>query len=62
MKKLLLLLLFIPFVSSDSKSDLKVDGKIEQTFTNYVEYWSDGNFDKIVNDIYGAYYITKIAL
>ena len=45
MKKLILLLLFIPIISCDSKSDLKVDSTIEQTFTNYVEYWSDGDFD-----------------
>ena len=57
MKKLILLLLFIPIISCDSKSDLKVDSTIEQTFTNYVEYWSDGDFDKIVNDIYGVPFV-----
>ena len=57
MKKLILLLLFIPLVSCDSKSDLKVDSTIEQTFTNYVEYWSDGDFDKIANDIYGVPFV-----
>ena len=56
MKKLLFLFL-IPLVSCDSKNDLKVDSTIEQTFTNYVEYWSDGNFDKIVNNIYGVPFV-----
>ena len=57
MKKLTLLLLLIIFFSCDSKSDLKVDNAIEQTFSNYVEYWSDGDFDKIVNDIYGVPFV-----
>ncbi|MEC8175792.1 MAG: hypothetical protein VX042_01910 [Bacteroidota bacterium] len=56
MKKLLFLFALI-LVSCDSKSDLKVDSTIEQTFTNYVEYWSDGNFDKIVNNIYGVPFV-----
>ena len=56
-RQLILLLLFITLVSCDSKSDLKVDRTIEQTFTNYVEYWSDGDFDKIVNDIYGVPFV-----
>ena len=54
MKKLILLLLFIPFVYCDSKSNLKVDNTIEQTFSDYVEYWSEGDFDKIVKEIYNA--------
>ena len=57
MKKLILLLLFIPLVSCDSKSDLKVDSTIEQTFSNYVESWSEGDFDKIVNEIYGIPFV-----
>ena len=57
MKKLTLLLLLIIFFSCDSKSDINVDSTIEQTFTNYVEYWSDGDFDKIVNDIYGVPFV-----
>ena len=56
MKKILFLFAFM-LVSCDSKSDLKVDSTIEQTFTNYVEYWSDGNFDKIVNNIYGIPFV-----
>jgi hypothetical protein len=57
MKKLILLLLFITVVSCDSKSDIKVDNTIELTFSNYVEYWSDGSFDKIVNEIYGVPFV-----
>ena len=57
MKKILLLLLFIPLVSCDLKSDIKLDKTIEQTFSNYVEYWSEGNFDKIVNEIYGVPFV-----
>ncbi len=57
MKKLTLLLLLIIFFSCDSKSDLKVDNAIEQTFSNYVEYWSEGDFDKIVNEIYGVPFV-----
>ena len=57
MKKLILLLLSIPLVSCDSKSDLKVDSTIEQTFSNYVESWSEGDFDKIVNEIYGIPFV-----
>ena len=57
MKKLTLLLLLIIFLSCDSKSDLKVDNAIEQTFSNYVEYWSEGDFDKIVNEIYGVPFV-----
>ena len=56
MKKLLFLFMLI-LISCDSKIDLKVDSAIEQTFTNYVEYWSDGDFDKIVNNIYGVPFI-----
>jgi len=41
----------------DSKSDLEVDNTIEQTFSNYVEYWSEGDFDKIVNEIYGVPFV-----
>ena len=57
MKKLTLLYLLIIFLSCDSKSDLKVDKAIEQTFSNYVEYWSEGDFDKIVNEIYGVPFV-----
>ena len=57
MKKLILLLIFIPLVSCDLKSDIKVDNSIELTFSNYVEYWSEGDFDKIVNEIYGVPFI-----
>ena len=57
MKKLSLLLIFIIFLSCDSKSDLNVDNTIEQTFSNYVEYWSEGDFDKIVNEIYGVPFV-----
>ena len=57
MKKLILLLLLFPLVSCDSKSDLKVDSTIEQTFSNYVESWSEGDFDKIVNEIYGIPFV-----
>ena len=56
MKKLLFLFALI-LISCDSKSDLKVDSTIEQTFTNYVEYCSDGDFDKIVNNIYGVPFV-----
>ena len=57
MKKLTLLLLLIIFLSCDSKNDLEVDNAIEQTFSNYVEYWSEGDFDKIVNEIYGVPFV-----
>ena len=57
MKKLNLLILITVFFSCDSKSDLKVDSTIEQTFTNYVEYWSEGDFDKIVSEIYGVPFV-----
>jgi len=60
MKKLILLLIFIPFVSCDLKSDIKVDNSIELTFSNYVEYWSEGDFDKIVNEIYGVPFILYV--
>ena len=60
MKKLILLLLFIPLVSCDLKSDIKVDNSIELTFSNYVEYWSEGDFDKIVNEIYGVPFILYV--
>ena len=53
----LLFLFALILISCDSKSDLKVDSTIEQTFTNYVEYWSDGDFDKIVNNIYGVPFV-----
>ena len=57
MKKLSLLLLISVFLSCDSKSNLEVDSTIEQTFSNYVEYWSEGDFDKIVNEIYGVPFV-----
>ena len=57
MKKLTLLLLLIIFLSCDSKNDLEVDNAIVQTFSNYVEYWSEGDFDKIVNEIYGVPFV-----
>ena len=60
MKKLTLILIFIIFLSCDSKSDLNVDNAIEQTFSNYVEYWSEGDFDKIVNEIYGVPFILYV--
>ena len=60
MKKLILLLIFIPLVSCDLKSDIKVDNSIELTFSNYVEYWSEGDFDKIVNEIYGVPFILYV--
>jgi len=60
MKKLILLLIFFPFVSCDLKSDIKVDNSIELTFSNYVEYWSEGDFDKIVNEIYGVPFILYV--
>ena len=43
----------------DSKNDLEVDNTIEQTFSNYVEYWSEkiNDFDKIVNEIYGVPFV-----
>ena len=31
-----------------------VDSKIEKMFTDYNQYWSDGNSDKISQDIYGV--------
>ena len=39
------------------KVDLKVDITIEKTFSDYVEYWSDGDFDKIVNEIYNVPFV-----
>ena len=60
MKNLILLLIFIPLVSCDLKSDIKVDNSIELTFSNYVEYWSEGDFDKIVNEIYGVPFILYV--
>tara|TARA_B100000676_G_scaffold217866_1_gene214665 strand:+ start:142 stop:606 length:465 start_codon:yes stop_codon:yes gene_type:complete len=60
MKKLILILVFIPLVSCDLKSDIKVDNSIELTFSNYVEYWSEGDFDKIVNEIYGVPFILYV--
>ena len=57
MKKLSLLLLISVFLSCDWKSNLEVDSTIEQTFSNYVEYWSEGDFDKIVNEIYGVPFV-----
>ena len=60
MKKLILLLIFIPLVSCDLKSDIKLDNSIELTFSNYVEYWSEGDFDKIVNEIYGVPFILYV--
>ena len=41
----------------ESKNDLEVDNAIVQTFSNYVEYWSEGDFDKIVNEIYGVPFV-----
>ena len=60
MKKLILILVFIPLVSCDLKSDIKVDNSIELTFSNYVEYWREGDFDKIVNEIYGVPFILYV--
>ena len=60
MKKLILILVFIPLASCDLKSDIKVDNSIELTFSNYVEYWSEGDFDKIVNEIYGVPFILYV--
>ena len=34
-----------------------MDSTIEQTFSNYVESWSEGDFDKIVNEIYGIPFV-----
>ena len=54
-----LVFFFICFLvfACDSKSNLNVDNAIEQTFSNYVEYWSEGDFDKIVNEIYGVPFV-----
>ena len=63
MKKLVFLLLFFQLLFScnskknPEKGDLKVDVSIEKTFSDYVEYWSDGNFDKIVKEIYNVPFV-----
>ena len=57
MKKWLIILLFIPLISCDLKSDLKVYSAIEKTFSDYVEYWSEGDVDKIVNEIYNIPFV-----
>ena len=63
MKKLVFLLLFFQLLfSCNSKKNpekgvLKVDVSIEKTFSDYVEYWSDGNFDKIVKEIYNVPFV-----
>ena len=63
MKRLVFLLLFFPLLFScnskkpPEKGDLKVDSAIEKTFSDYVEYWSEGDFDKIVNEIYNIPFV-----
>jgi len=63
MKQLVFLLLFFPLLFScnskktPEKGDLKVDSAIEKTFSDYVEYWSEGDFDKIVNEIYNIPFV-----
>ena len=63
MKKLIFPLVFFQLLFScnsnkyPEKGDLKVDVLIEKTFSNYVEYWSEGDFDKIVNEIYGVPFV-----
>ena len=63
MKKLIFPLVFFQLLFScnsnkyPEKGDLKVDVLIEKTFSNYVEYWSDGDFDKIVKEIYNVPFV-----
>ena len=56
MKKLLLL--FIASITlcciMTTKKEVIVDYEIEKVFNDYVEYWSDGNYDKIAEDIYSV--------
>ena len=33
---------------------VKVDKEIEDVFTKYVQYWSEGNYDKITDEVYAA--------
>lgn len=35
-------------------SQVAVEKEIEDVFSNYVQYWSDGDFDKISEEIYTA--------
>ena len=36
------------------ESGVKVDKEVETFMTAYCEYWSDGDYKKIISEIYGT--------
>ena len=60
MKKLILITLLSLIICSCTKESnasnkkVNVDKQIEEVFTRYVKYWSEGNYDKITEEVYAA--------
>jgi len=56
-KKIFFFLFVTCLFSCNSKNEIKVDFKIEKVFSDYVNYWSNGDFDKIVSNIYSTPFV-----
>ena len=53
MKKIIFLILcFLPSLAIAEESGVKVDKDVEKFMTVYCEYWSDGDYKKIISEIY----------
>ena len=40
--------------TTNSNNEIIVDNEIEKVFSDYVKYWSEGNYDKITEEIYSV--------
>ena len=53
MKKIIFLILcFLSALAIAEESGVKVDKDVEKFLTVYCEYWSDGDYKKIISEIY----------
>ena len=53
MKKIIFLILFfLSYLANAEESGVKVDKDVEKFMTLYCEYWSDGDYKKIISEIY----------
>ena len=56
MKKIIFLILcFLSALAIAEESGVKVDKDVEKFLTVYCEYWSDGDYKKIISEIYPAF-------
>ena len=58
MKKIIFLILcFLPSLAIAEESGVKVDKDVEKFMTVYCEYWSDGDYKKIISETYETPFI-----